>query len=549
MKSNGHVPESLLREASKARPLNGDEKAERVARFRAILASKQLTVYSLMKKTKQLYGSSSEYFIPHNFSHYVVSQAVSPHICQVIALSRLTGYALADWLEFFGCAPDMISSCQLRLQSDQTTLLTSEVYDKNALVPFLGTPLRAEELDRTVPISKIAKYSMALSARRVESLNSLRFLYARIGRQDALGFPDLVPESIVRIDPLRTIVPTEVAPAGGVRTLYLVKYPGALTCCHVQPAGVDRILLAPHRLEFERLEFRLGREAEILGTVNAEIRPLPGLRSPITGDRRRAIRTVSTRPMPGPNCTLGELLRHSRERIGVNLRKIHDMSRQLAHGLNDERYQLSTSALWEMETNNVLPRHIEKILSVCILYGLDLLKYLRAARIPVDETGQEPLPSHRPTKSSPAVSSDPGTGPEFTLAGHLTQLIQEIPLFLQHGFPFQFGEQVIASRALYWIGQREKVFHPLLNGALVIAVDASKTGEPSGRNEWTESWERPIYLLMRRDEKYLCGFCTLKENVVTLVPHPDCTVEPVHFVDGQEAEIVGRVTAVARILP
>jgi hypothetical protein len=549
VKSEGPIPGPGKREISEGLPLSGDERAERVARFRAILASKQLTVYSLMKKTRQLYGSSSEYFIPHNFSHYIISRVVSPHICQVVALSRLTGYRLADWMEFFGFAPDMVSSWQLRLHSDQTTLLPSEVYDKNALVPFLGTPLRAEELDRTVPLSRIAKYSTALTARKVESLTSRRFLYARIGKQDALGFPDLVPESIMRIDPRRTTVETEF-PAGTSRPLYLVEVPGSLTCCHVQRAGGDRILLAPHRLEFERLEFRLGREAEILGTANAEIRPVPGLRSPITTDHRKALRIVSTRPAPGPDSTLGELLRHSRERIGVNLRKIHEMSRQLALDLNDDRYQLSTSALWEMETNNVLPRHIEKILSVCILYCLDLFRYLRAARIPVDEAGQEPMPSqHRSTKSSPVFSSHDHASPNLTLAGHLAQLIEEIPLFLRHGFPFQFGEQTITARELYWVGQRERIFHPLLNGALVIAVDASKTGEPSGRIEWTESWERPIYLIMRRDEKYLCGFCAFKDNVVTLVPHPDCPVEPMHFVNGQDAEILGRVTAVARLLP
>jgi hypothetical protein len=227
------------------------------------------------------------------------------------------------------------------------------------------------------------------------------------------------------------------------------------------------------------------------------------------------------------------------------------MSLQLAGHLKDDHYQLSTSVLSEMEATSVLPRHIEKIFSVCILYCLDLWSYLRAAHVPIEESGQESLPPQYGSKSNWFVMSSREEQPsrELTLANYLAEIVEEIPVFLRYGFPFRTGEHDISGRELYCVGKRESVFHPLLKGALLLAVDASGPGQVGSRDGWKEPWERPVYLVLRRDGKYLCGFCSFSQNSVTVVPHPDCPLEPVHFVNGKDAEVVGRVTAIARTLP
>jgi hypothetical protein len=547
MTPDGPSPESERSTSSASLALTAEERAERVSRFRAILASKQLTVYSLRNKTRQLYGPDSEYFIPHNFSHYVVSKAVSPHICQVVALSRLTGYSLTDWLEFFGFPPDMISSWQWHFHSDRTTLLSSEIYDRNALFPFLGSPAGAEQLDSTAPLSRIAKYSTALSARKVESLNSRQFLYARIGKQDALGFPDVVSKSIVRIDPLRTTLDTELPSTGSARPLYLVEYPGGLTCCHVQRVDRNLILLAPHLLEFERLEFRLGREAAIVGTVDAEIRPLIGLENATGQHSWRVSRETSFRKLLKTPSSINELVRSARERMGLNFKKAHEMSLQLALALKNDQYQLASSWIREMEITHALPRRIEKLFSLCIIYNLDLWNYLRAGGLRLEETGQERFPSQYRSKAKPSATPlEETSSAGETFADHLAKIVEEIPTFLQHRFPFHYGQQEITARELYWFGQREKAFHPVLNGAVILAVEATS---PRHRlaGGWREPWERPLYLVMQRDGKYLCGFCAFTRNSVTLVPHPDSVEEPVRLAAPMEGEVVGRVAAVARV--
>jgi hypothetical protein len=546
MMGYGRMREARQGAAFAAPPLTAANNEERVARFRGALASKGLTVYSLAKKTQDLYGDSSPYSIPHNFCHYIVAPQISPHICQVVALSRLTGYSLAACLDLFGFSPELITQWQLRLRPERTILLPSEIYDKNAMVPFLDTRIDVAELESTVPFSKVADYFNMQPSREIEKLNRQRFLYARIGRDDTLAFPDIVPGSIVRIDRHQTSLKEESS-SSAVNPVYLVEHSGGLSCCHVQRIERERILLAPHRFDFERLDFQLNRDAVILGRVNAEMRPMRGIEK-TNGCRLRPGPAIAgpRKPMESV-ASLGELLRRSRERIGLSLRKVHEMSLELALGLYDDNYQLATSALWDMETKQILPRHIEKIFAVCILYYLDLWEYLRAAGIAVENTGQEPLPPQYLSKNNllavPSREKTISTRP--TLATHLTQMIEEIPLFFRHGFPLSIGEQEVAARELYWVGQRERAFHPLLEGAILLAVDGSQVRPES---DWKEPWERPLYLILQRDGRHLCGFCVFKHNSVTLVPHPDCQQRPVHFVNGQEAEVVGQVTAIARII-
>jgi hypothetical protein len=46
-------------------------------------------------------------------------------------------------------------------------------------------------------------------------------------------------------------------------------------------------------------------------------------------------------------------------------------------------------------------------------------------------------------------------------------------------------------------------------------------------------------------ESYAFGWCELKRGVLTLIPHPKSSREIRRFEHPREAEIIGRVTAVA----
>jgi len=529
-----------------------DERTQLVERFRSALASKNLNVNTVSRETERIFGGASSYFIPHNFCYDLVTHGISPHVCQVLALSKLTGYSFSDLLALFGFPPDEIPRLQLKLHRQRTVLLPSVTYDKNRTLPYLGTQIIPQFLEYTEPCARIVSKTPMWSVGRIETHNRRRFLYARIGSEDAIAFPELVPGSIVRIDPFHSWIDSDARRNGNRSPIYLIEHQGGLVCCQASLLGGDRILLTPPSLLFESVEFKIPAEAAILGRVDAEIHPLRGTQPHRRNSIMKSMRNGGSHKaiaLP-PVWSLSELLRNSRERIGLNFRWAHELSQQVATELNDPQYLISLGLLCDLEATNSVPRHIAKIFSLCILYCLDLWSYLRAAGIRFEEAGHEPLPRHllpekigNITREDNCVNSS-----ETSLAEYFGQRFGEIPMFLNLGFSSLLPGLTLSARELYWVGCKEKALHPLLEGAFLIAVETTTRGRRSEDFRALDSAERPLYLLLLRSGRYLCGFCSFTQDSITLIPHPNCRVPPARFSNGQDAELVGQVTAVARVI-
>jgi len=530
--------------------LNYDHRTQLIERLRSVLAAKNVSLNALSKATERIFGASSLYFIPHNLCYNVAAQGISPHICQVFALSKLTGYRFSDFLTLFGFPPDEISRLQLKLHTQRTVLLPSVTYDKSRMLPYFGAEVRPHSMDYTGPLAKISFKSPLWSVAAIEAHNRRSFLYARVGSQDAFAFPELVPGSVVRVDPFRSAIEADPVTCGGRRPIYLVEHVRGLSACHVSLLGRDRILLTPPSLLFESLEFKLHSEAVILGRVDAEIRPIRDFQPPPGHFSVRSTRIGGFPSVLGPNPSLGELLRYSRERVGLNFRRARELSQQIAIELNDSQYLISLGLLCDVEATSAIPRHIPKIFSLCVLYSIDLWSFLRAAKIPIEEAGREPFPRHLLDQKVANVSAeDERVGAcETSLAECLATTFAEIPLFLLIGFSSGFPEFPLSARELYWVGHKERVFHPLLEGAFLVAVASTTRGRRPGGALGAELWERPLYLLLLRDGRYLCAFCAFAQDHITIIPHPDCKVAPVRFSNGRDAELIGEVTSVARLI-
>ena len=87
---------------------------------------------------------------------------------------------------------------------------------------------------------------------------------------------------------------------------------------------------------------------------------------------------------------------------------------------------------------------------------------------------------------------------------------------------------------------------PLLPPGTYLQIDPKqnrvKKGPPQQEAEPT-LWGRAIYFLDIRTG-YVCGWCELKNGILTLVPHPNSGEQTRTFRYPLEAEVVGRVTAV-----
>ncbi len=95
---------------------------ETTDRVREILATRGLTLYQVSKRSAELFGRSSLYFIPQRLYHELATGVLSPNLHQLAALSRISDYRLADWLAVFGFRLDNIPKLQALVPWRRTVL-------------------------------------------------------------------------------------------------------------------------------------------------------------------------------------------------------------------------------------------------------------------------------------------------------------------------------------------------------------------------------------------------------------------------------------------
>ena len=117
----------------------------RVDGLRNILGRDGHTITQLSAATRRRYGSRSPYFIPPSFL-YRLRSGVTPHVCQIVALSESTGYRFVDWLRIFGFDLHQIPRLQIRLHPERTTLVTPM---EDCFEPFLPRPSLGYERSRS----------------------------------------------------------------------------------------------------------------------------------------------------------------------------------------------------------------------------------------------------------------------------------------------------------------------------------------------------------------------------------------------------------------
>ena len=172
-----------------------------IERVRSILASKDLTLHQASRQSETLYGRSSPYFLPHNLYFDLRRGTFSPSIHQLFALSRISGYRLADWLRVFGFHLEDLSRLQILLPSNRTVLLNSSLDDPNAWVPWFDNRSHTSPAPPVAPLAHLLKFTHRRRLRSLSEIGGRDFLYAKIGKDDVLPFPELLPGSIVRVNP------------------------------------------------------------------------------------------------------------------------------------------------------------------------------------------------------------------------------------------------------------------------------------------------------------------------------------------------------------
>lgn len=519
---------------------------------RQVLATKGLTLYRVSQRSAEIFGRPSPFHIPHNLYYDVADPSSSPNIHQLFAFSRITNYRLCDWLAIFGFDLNLIPRLGLLIPRKRTVLLDSSVYDTRAWVPwFAGRPLE-REVPAIAPLRQLL--ASAAPRRAAELLVQSRnvFLYGRVGSEDGNAFPDFAPGSIVRVD---TRQPEELL-AGGTRDagkrFFFVEHASGWTCSQLRQLTRDRVMLySEQRPACGLMELRLGKDARILGAVDAEIRPTASdhaARQPVF-----FIATAAPQAPRAPELSgdLSGLLRGSRSRAGLSFREASAASRRIASLLADEHFFAATSTLSDYETLSAPPRHIQKAITLCALYCIDFWRFLRAAGLPLDQGGREPIPDElvqHPGSDRGHDSAARGTDESLqrsqTFLASLLAQWEEVPLFLRDSLSDLTTLKNFSLSDVFWVGGVEMPMHPWLVDAAFAVVNrrVKKPAQLAARM----TNEPRLYMILKRDGGYLCSCCAVEgENLVVY----NCSGGSPgirRLRNGVDAEIIGQVTAIVR---
>jgi hypothetical protein len=488
-----------------------------------------------------LYGRSSPYFVPHNFYYDLRAGSFSPSIHQFVALSRITGYRLPDWLRVFGVDIENIVRLQVALPSRRTILLDSSLVDPYAWVPWFEN--RGSDLP-VPPVAPLGQLVRSFGMKQIRSLVSTdkpRFLYAKIGQQDALAYPELVPGTIVRVNPN---IPDDVAPrASRASTRYfLIEHSEGLFCCHLRAVGGAVLVPVSAKLSYGQVELHRPQETRLVGVVDLAIRPALGFDPPEVP--AELARQWKPRPI-SRDARVSALLRNARVTKRISLREASEMSRRIAHTLKDDTYYVSPSSLCDYELRNTAPRRIQTAITLCSLYGLPIQTLFEAMRINLEDIGTEPMPDRFVSRVSP-VGSDENRDETIDRGGFLEHLLErweEVPFFLRQSIESLSGLEDVSLDDFFWIGGKQDVLHPYLKNGLLAIVNRRRRRPVHFASK--PLCQQPVYVLLKRDGTYLCTCCGIENG--TLVVHPYS--KDFHRADvfryHQDVEVVGQIVMIA----
>jgi transcriptional regulator with XRE-family HTH domain len=244
----------------------------------------------------------------------------------------------------------------------------------------------------------------------------------------------------------------------------------------------------------------------------------------------------------------GQQLREVRSRLRITTREVEKKSRKIADTESNWEFYISNARLTQIENKQSTPS-IHKLYSLSIVYRIRFTDLLRLYGVDLQKIGRYQLatplvgthlaaieaygrdrPVHLPVRLSAGFS------PERTnFVSRMVEVWGEVPLALiQH--------LNLKHNTYGYIGLEDYTLYPLIRPGSFVQIDEKQNTVRAF--PWKNEFERPIYFVELRDG-YACSWCELRERQLVLLPHPASGCSTRQFAYPTEAEIIGRVTAVA----
>jgi hypothetical protein len=235
---------------------------------------------------------------------------------------------------------------------------------------------------------------------------------------------------------------------------------------------------------------------------------------------------------------IGETLRTIRIEWGLSLREVKERSTNLAKLWGNRSYEISGSWLARLEGG----KHemtVPKLITLATIYSQPTEELLRHCH---------------PTQTEPLLLGEV-LGPNSTLLVTKGPLHDQARRLLPEAYYASLtpetttllppeGDSIATPYRRAIIGRRDRTLDPMIRPGAILKIDTQQRAIAS-RREWTNEFDRPIYLLLLRTG-YICGWCELDKSGdwLTLVTH-SLSHEPCQrWRYRKEVEVIGRAVAV-----
>jgi transcriptional regulator with XRE-family HTH domain len=244
----------------------------------------------------------------------------------------------------------------------------------------------------------------------------------------------------------------------------------------------------------------------------------------------------------------GEELKAIRIRLGISTREVEEQSRNIAESEINNEYYISNAWLTQIENKHSIPS-IYKLYSLAVVYRIKFTDLLKLFAVDLDRIAKYHLAAglqhtHLTTLDvydgeravSFPVRFDRGFSADRTsLLSRMVEVWGEVPIALIQHLDIRHSQYG-------YVGLKDYTLYPLLRPGSFVQIDQRVNKVQSF--PWRSEYDRPIYFVELRDG-YACSWCELHDTRLTLIPHPLSPCRIRQFSVGTEAEVIGRVTAVA----
>lgn len=243
----------------------------------------------------------------------------------------------------------------------------------------------------------------------------------------------------------------------------------------------------------------------------------------------------------------GKRLRAERDRLGLSLRDVENLSHSIAEKLQNSDYNIAHTSLADIE-NGKWPPTLHRLYTLSVIYGHDYDRLASMCGIPANEALKEHQKLHLPRTYliGPAPEAHPQAAFSATelrerLRGERTNLVSKmIGAWSEVPLPLQLLD---GSNPLYgYVGIDDYTLHPFIRPGAFVQIDPRQRKIPAVR--WRTDHDRPIFFMELRD-RYLCTWCEMHDGRLILIPSQQSNRRTLQVRYPVDATIVGRVTAVS----